>query len=85
MPAWARSSESKQSAWRYVAWAAFLILVAYPLSTGPVIWALYKIDPDLTGWPTVAVNNFYQPIDALCAFPEVETIFESYRRLFVDQ
>lgn len=78
------TEDRRHSSWRYIAWAAFLILIVYPLSIGPALWLALKLSPDGQTWALTVWRMVYSPAAGVVrSFELGEYVYEPYLELFV--
>lgn len=77
------SARDRGTLW-YVVWVTIVLMVAYPLSVGPAVWLLFKLDPDEEGWAWDAWQVVYGPfVEFATSFEVGEEIYVAYLELFL--
>ncbi|MDB5339517.1 MAG: hypothetical protein JWN70_5136 [Planctomycetaceae bacterium] len=76
--------QRKPTPWLWWTLAGLMLLVAYPLSMGPVAWVFEICDVENGEWASELATVFYRPIGRLVAWsPACESIYIQYLSLWV--
>jgi len=75
--------KQKRSTWAVWVWLVAMLLVFYPLTSGPVAWIVEKTDPNYSGWPTTAANIAYLPLAVAVEKTGMQPVLIRYTGLFV--